>query len=111
MPRGAMISVRRSSGEWPKPNLANGRGNASFPMMSFAQSGSKTEANGVFGALVRFILLTSARRGEAAELRWTEFQGRDWTLPATRNKAKVDLVRPLSRAAFATLPPKLDGCD
>ena len=58
-------------------------------MMSFAQSGSKTEANGVFGALVRFILLTSARRGEAAELRWTELQGRDWTLPAARNKAKV----------------------
>jgi integrase len=80
-------------------------------MMSFAQSGSKAEANWVFGALARFILLTSARRGEAAELRWTELQGRDWTLPAARNKAKVDLVRPLSRAAFATLPPKLDGCD
>jgi integrase len=64
------------------------------------------KAEGVFGSLVRFILLTAARRAEAAELRWPEIAGRDWTLPAIRNKAKVDLLRPLSRAALAVLPPK-----
>jgi integrase len=61
-------------------------------------------AEGTFGTLVKFILLTAARRGEAAEMPWTEIAaGGDWTLPASRNKAKVDLVRPLSKAALAVL--------
>jgi integrase len=30
---------------------------------------------------------------------WAEIDGADWTLPAARNKTKVDLVRPLSKAA------------
>jgi integrase len=67
-------------------------------------------ADGVYGALVRFILLTSARRGEASEMVWSELAGSDWTLPASRNKTKLDLVRPLSKAALAALPPKVDGC-
>jgi integrase len=61
------------------------------------------ERNGAFGALVRFILLTAARLGEAAELPWSEITNGDWTLPASRNKTKVELVRPLSRAAQAIL--------
>jgi integrase len=60
----------------------------------------RTEVNGVFGAFVRFILLTSARRSEAAEMTWGEVKDGVWTLPASRNKAKVDLVRPLSRMAL-----------
>jgi integrase len=64
------------------------------------------EANGVFGAFVRFVLLTAARRSEASEMTWSEIDGTDWTLPASRNKTKVDLVRPLSKAALATLPAK-----
>src|SRR6516165_2378218 len=63
----------------------------------------QAEANGVFGALIRFILLTAARRSEVSEMRWPEIDGGDWTLPATRNKTKVDLVRPLSRVARAIL--------
>jgi integrase len=63
----------------------------------------QAEANGVFGALVRVILLTAARRNEASDLVWTEIDGTDWTLPAARNKTKVDLVRPLSKAALAVL--------
>jgi integrase len=62
---------------------------------------------GVFSDYVRFILLTAARRNEASEMEWTELDGSDWTLPASRNKTKLDLVRPLSRAAMqllATLP-------
>jgi integrase len=62
------------------------------------------KANGeMFSAYVRFLLLTAARRNEAAKMTWAELQGSDWTLPAARNKTKLDLVRPLSRAAQAIL--------
>jgi integrase len=54
---------------------------------------------GLFGNYVRFLLLTAARRNEAAQMTWAELQGSDWTLPAARNKTGVDLVRPLSQAA------------
>src|SRR6516165_7129197 len=55
------------------------------------------------GPFVRFILLTGARRSEAQGMTWAEINGGDWTLPASRNKTKVDLVRPLSKAALSTL--------
>jgi len=61
-----------------------------------------------WGRFVRFLLLTACRRGEAAGMRWSEISaGGDWTLPARRNKTGVDLVRPLSRAAWDQLggPP------
>jgi integrase len=62
---------------------------------------------GPFGALVCFLLLTAARRGEAVGLRRSEIDGANWLLPAARNKTKVDLIRPLSAAAqgvLASLP-------
>jgi integrase len=65
------------------------------------------KASGPFGPLVQFLLLTAARRGEAACMTWGEIEGTDWTLPDSRNKVKVDLVRPLSQAAqdvLAKLP-------
>jgi integrase len=65
------------------------------------------KAQGPFGSMVRFILLTAARRSEASELTWAEIDGADWTLPAARNKTKADLVRPLSQMALATLPERL----
>src|SRR6266566_8648819 len=55
------------------------------------------EDAGVFGNYLRFLLLTAARKSEAADLEWSELAGADWTLPAARNKTKVDLVRPLSK--------------
>jgi integrase len=64
---------------------------------------AQAEANGVFGAFICFILLTAARRAEASAMSWSEVDGDDWTLPAARNKTKVDLVRPLSKAAMAVL--------
>jgi integrase len=69
----------------------------------------QAEANGVFGALIRFILLAAARRSEASELHWSEIRSGVWTLPAARNKTKVDLVRPLSKAALTVLPDS--GCE
>jgi integrase len=56
-----------------------------------------------FGSLVRLLVLTGARRSEAAEMTWNELIGADWILPAARNKTGVELVRPLSGAAAAIL--------
>jgi integrase len=53
----------------------------------------------VFAAFVRFLLLTSARRNEAAGMRWSEIAEGTWVLPAQRNKTGVELARPLSVAA------------
>jgi integrase len=66
-----------------------------------------------FGPLVQFLLLTSARRAEAARMTWGELLDADWTLPASRNKAKVDLVRPLSAAARSIIInlPRLTDCE
>jgi integrase len=61
------------------------------------------KAEGRFGSLLRFILLTAARRSEASEMTWGEIDGAVWTLPAARNKTKIDLVRPLSMAALLVL--------
>jgi integrase len=61
------------------------------------------EMGGPFGALVRFLLLTAARRNEAARMTHDELDGTIWTLPAARNKVKADLARPLSGAAQAVL--------
>jgi integrase len=67
---------------------------------------------GEFGALIKFLLLSCARRAEAARMVWSEIEGDVWNLPASRNKVKTDLSRPLSRAAQAILAerPRVDGC-
>jgi integrase len=63
----------------------------------------KATERDTFGALVRFLLLTAARRDEARLITWDEIDGTTWTLPAARNKVKVELVRPLSKAISAIL--------
>jgi integrase len=66
-----------------------------------------SEAEGPFPALLKFLLLTAARRTEAAAMTRAEISGGDWELPAARNKTKLDLIRPLSAAAqevLASLP-------
>jgi integrase len=66
-------------------------------------------SEGMFGAYVRFLLLTACRRDEASRMTWGELptngngHGAVWVLPAARNKTKVELVRPLSGAASAVL--------
>jgi integrase len=54
----------------------------------------------VFGAFIRFLLLTAARRTEVVKMTWSELSEGVWTLPARRNKTGVELVRPLSKAAL-----------
>jgi integrase len=56
-----------------------------------------------YASFIRFLLLTAARRDEAAHLRWDEIDGTLWTLPASRNKTKTELSRPLSAAAQEVL--------
>jgi integrase len=70
------------------------------------------EGEGPFPALVKFLLLTAARRNEAARMTWDELDGVCWILPASRNKVKVDLLRPLSKAAQAVLAgiPRFADC-
>jgi integrase len=68
-------------------------------------------ADGPFPALVKFLLLTAARRAEAAEVTWGELDGSAWTLPGARNKTKLDLLRPLSKAALEVLPQQIEGCN
>jgi integrase len=59
--------------------------------------------SGPFGVLVQFLLLTGARRTEAAGMTRSERSGADWALPAARNKVKMQLIRPLSVAAQEAL--------
>src|SRR5262249_11039582 len=40
-----------------------------------------TETEGPFPALVRFLLLTAARRNEAARMEWSEIEDLGWILP------------------------------
>jgi integrase len=70
------------------------------------------EQRNVFGVYVRFLLLTAARRDEARELVRDEIKDGKWLLPAARNKTKLDLLRPLSKAALALVEaqPKVAGC-
>jgi integrase len=70
-----------------------------------------TEMDGPFPRLIRFLLLTAARRTEAASMTWGEIDGSDWLLPASRNKTKQDHVRPLSKTAQSALAelPRITG--
>jgi integrase len=65
---------------------------------------------GAFPALVRFLLLTGARRAEAAGMTWNEIEGDNWVLPASRNKTKQDLTRPLSSAALGVIEGQRCDC-
>jgi integrase len=67
--------------------------------------------SGPFGSLVRFLLLTGARRSEATEMPWAEIVNGVWHLPAERDKAGKGVTRPLSRAALAVIEarPRING--
>ena len=77
---------------------------------------AEAQPNDPFATMIRFMLLTACRRSEAAALTWDEIVTDDigscWLLPAARNKVKVDLIRPLSKAAQDLLAaqPRIDDC-
>ena len=61
----------------------------------------------VYGALLRFILLTATRRSEAGQMRWAELNGdRTWIIPAARYKTNFDHLIPLSALALSVLPER-----
>jgi integrase len=60
----------------------------------------------VFGAMLRFILLTATRRYEAGRATWPEINGKDWIIPATRYKTNIDHLIPLSSMALSMLPER-----
>jgi len=68
---------------------------------------------GPWGQVIRFLLLTAARRSEAAEMPWAEISEGVWAIPAARCKTKTDVVLPLSTAAEKVLAeiPRIQGCD
>jgi integrase len=67
---------------------------------------------GAAGGFVRFLLLTGCRRSEAARMTWDEAKEGIWTLAASRTKSKVEVKRPLSKAAQAVIAerPQVVGC-
>jgi integrase len=72
---------------------------------------SQPSLSPVFSAFVRFLLLTGARRNEALHMNWSEVSGGDWTLPASRNKTGVELIRPLSGAAQGIIVEMPKACE
>lgn len=71
-----------------------------------------TDGSGCYESFVRFLLLTSARRTEAAAMTFEEIKDGVWTVPASRSKTGVEIVRPLSKAALAIIDaqPRVGDC-
>jgi integrase len=90
------------------------------------------ERIGLYGQVIRFMILTGARRTEAAGLRRSEIETvrepvydpasgavqkwidiTAWRLPASRSKNKREVVRPISAAALAIIEdqPVIGDCD
>jgi integrase len=68
--------------------------------------------SGVYGAFVRFLLLTACRRDEAASMTIDELDTYGtWTVPAARVKNKRDHVLPLPQVALRIIAsvPSIDG--
>jgi integrase len=69
---------------------------------------------GPFGSSVKLLMLTGARRGEVARLRWDELSEdlSVWTLPKERTKNKRPHVVPLAPMArdVITAAPRIEGC-
>jgi integrase len=69
-----------------------------------------SELSGAFPALLKFLLAVGARRAEAAGMTYEELDGGNWILPASRNKTKLELTRPLSAAALAVIESQRRDC-
>jgi integrase len=68
-----------------------------------------------YGAFVKLLILTGARRSEVAEMCWNEVDlaARLWTLPAARAKNATEYQIPLSDSAIEVLwaLPRIAGSD
>src|SRR5262249_20867615 len=52
---------------------------------------------------IKLLLLTGQRRGEVADMRWSEIDGDVWTLPPSRTKNKQKHQVPLSSQAMTII--------
>ena len=70
------------------------------------------DSAGVFGDYVKFMVLTTTRRNEAARITRSEVSGADWLIGANRYKSKRPHLIPLSKAAQALLAkqPQVVDC-
>jgi integrase len=70
------------------------------------------EWKGPWGRYLQFLLLTAARRNEAAHMVWDEVTAGEWIIPGARYKTKQDTVLPLSKRAQALLAdiPRIEDC-
>lgn len=61
--------------------------------------------------LIRFVLLTAVRSGEARLAEWGEIDlsGKIWTIPKERTKTGRELIVPLTDQAIAVLPQRDEG--
>jgi len=71
------------------------------------------DLGGPFGAIFKVLLLTGARRGEVAGMRYSEIDGSTWTLPAERSKNHRAHSIHLSDAVLRIIEsmPRFEGCD
>jgi integrase len=56
-----------------------------------------------FGAAIKLLILTGARREEVGGMKWSEIAPGKWTLPALRAKNRLEQITPLSAAAMVVL--------
>ena len=66
-----------------------------------------------FGTIYQFLLATDQRRGEVADMKWSEIEGDRWMLPAARTKGGAGHAVPLSSLAVGILKdlPRFDNVD
>ncbi len=91
-----------------KPRVSGGRERRLGP----GEENRLIEVAGPFGAVIRFALATCARRGEIADLKWTNVDLTRRTMRLVDTKNGTDRTVPLSTAAMAVLenlPRRLDG--
>ena len=72
-----------------------------------------TAGPGPYNAIVRMLMLTGQRRGEAAGMTWDELAPSTWTIPGVRTKNGAAHLVPLSPQAQAILRvcPQFDDSD
>ncbi len=66
-------------------------------------------STGLFPGLCEELLLTAQRRGAVSAMAWDEIAGRDWVVPAARDKGKIEQVVPLTDAVIALLGERRTG--
>jgi integrase len=66
-----------------------------------------------FGAALKLLLLTGARRSEVSHMKWSEIKDDTWHLPGERTKNNLPCLVPLSTAARQILDdlPRMDGSE